>query len=103
MDKRYGYRSIVPNPLNYDPNKYRLYTDDLGLWVEIRPELFNSYKASTRMQLLFWLFGRSIHLDYWDQCCPDGSCCGETIWDVKKRLKYFKASDLEQISMIMHF
>lgn len=46
-------------------------------------------KLSLYKQLILWLFGKSIHNDVTDECCPDFSCCNPELKEpFKKRLKY---------------
>lgn len=51
----------------------------------------NADRKSVTEQLVSWICGSSIHNRIRDECCPDFSCCGQTIWPIETRLRFAKA------------
>lgn len=51
----------------------------------------NEYRKALEEQIVYWLFGASVHCRYSDECTPDFSCCGSKLLPFEARLRFVKA------------
>lgn len=82
-----------------DLEKYQLSAD--GQSYELKPEILEQYRRTNLEQLDSWVAGTPIHNTFMDECCPDFSCCGGTLWPEHKRLAFKAAGDDERSMMLM--
>lgn len=78
----------------------RYQISECGQYYEIRPELLPMYMFSLMMQTSEWLYGTPMHNTYWDECCPDFSCCGHEPWPYDLRVSFLLADDRTQLDMM---
>lgn len=82
-----------------DETKFQIST--CGKYMEIKPNVLPTYRESVKRQLHLWLHGISEHNTFWDECCPDWSCCGGKLWDLSLRQKFVKAVEQNNEELIM--
>lgn len=74
--------------------------DEPGMAM-INPSKLPVVRLAYELQIELWKLGYSWHNNVVGECCPDMSCCGNTIWPSATREIFLNADETAQMSMCM--